>query len=130
VTARLAGACTDLPTVAVERYFTNVRSHFARRTGAAICARCPLLVACRVAALNGPRLGSGVLVAGMTDSRLREVKAWASFEAGLRERPPVRKTRHGYGVAPRPAWLPRPEAAEVVESDRTERDLQHVEGGV
>ncbi|MCW3078506.1 MAG: hypothetical protein JWO32_3115 [Bacteroidetes bacterium] len=113
---QLEGAnCADLPGFVIDKYFDCNASNepLKRNVALAICGRCAVREACRDQAFNGTIPDRGV-IGGVTAGLLRTAREWRAYEIGARSAVPR---------SPRPDWLPRPEAAETVEQDLVERDL-------
>ena len=100
-------ACSDLPAVAVDRYFTDASgSSFEAKTGKAICSRCVVVDECRTAALSVPYLPTSGVIGGVSASAIWNARSWRNYENGHTDSPP----RVG-----RPEWLERPDSTEAAE---------------
>lgn len=110
---RPGAACDELPAVAIDKYYAQPETSFARRTGKAICSRCVALIDCREAALNARNLPRNGVVAADSVSTLWAARSWRNYETGVTDTPPK---------VERPEWLERPDAAEIVEHTRLMED--------
>ena len=112
----LEGAnCADLPGFVIDKYFgANVaRQPFLARTAKAICSHCVVMEECRSEALTMPYLPKRGVIGGVNVSEIHDARAWQRYESGEIDRPPTR---------PRPEWLTRSDADEIVEQARLEQD--------
>lgn len=120
---RLEGAnCADLPGFVIDKYFgcDGGREPLRLMVARAICARCVVLEACREQALNMPALPTRGVMAGATMAEIRRGRRWRAYESGLTDQVPTE---------PRPDWLARTEATEIVEAARIELDPDEGEPG-
>lgn len=109
VTSELDGAaCAELhPNVAHKFFDIDFARDVVRRKAAQnICARCVVAPECLQAALHGPAPQPRGVVAGVSAAAIRQARSWLAYESGVLDRAPR---------SSRPAWLPRPEAAETIE---------------
>ena len=113
---RLEGAnCAGLPGFVIDKYFNCHVAHEPLQAMAAkaICARCVVQLECRDQALNMAGLQERGVIGGVTAIEIRRARRWRAYESGLTDQTPP---------YPRPEWLHRPDAAEVIEQWRVEID--------
>ncbi len=112
----LEGAnCGDLPGFVIDKYFYCKANTEPLRAmvGRAICQRCVVLELCREDALNGALPQPHGIIAGVSAGEMKRARAWRRYEQGIVDKVPR---------SPRPEWLGRPEATEIVEQMRLEID--------